>query len=127
MEMEWGVTAGERWATDAGRGGEASAEMYGAGREVVDGTQAYKGLGDVIDRDRAHDPNFEPSVRLGGQHPAQHQTVDDRSHHSDVVGFGSFDAPLSAQVASKDVTAPNNNADLGSLTVDVEDLVGNVF
>lgn len=88
---------------------------------MVDCPQTDERLGHGVDRNRGHDPHF--GLTPAGQYTAQHQAVDHRGHHADVISFGVFDAPLRAQVAPEDVAAPNHNPDFGTGLVESQYLI----
>ena len=92
---------------------------------MVNGAQPDKGFRDRVDRNRRHHPHF--GVAPGGHHAAQHQAVDDRTQHADVVGFRLFDPPLCAEHPPEDVSAADNDAHADAHAVHGQDLIRNVL
>ncbi len=71
--------------------------------------QPEVGFRDARNRHRRHHPHL--SVRPAFKRAAQHQAVDDGTQHPDVVGFGTFDAPVLGVFAAQDIPAPDHHPD----------------
>ena len=87
--------------------------------------QANKRFCDRVDRNGGHHAHF--GIAFGVEHAAQHQAVDDRAQHADVVGLGPLDAPARTLVPAKDVAAADDDANFNAPHVEVENFVGDVF
>ena len=89
--------------------------------EVADGAPADVRLGDLVHRDRGHDPGRDtrPLERV-----LERQAVHDRREHADVVAGRPVHATRRRGQAAEDVAAADDDPDLDAEAVDLGDLAG---
>ena len=89
--------------------------------EVADRPAPDVRLGDLVHRDRAHDPGRDPGPL---ERVLEGQAVHHRGEHADVVAGRPVHALRGRRQAAEDVAAADDDADLDAEGVDLADLAG---
>ena len=87
--------------------------------EVADGAAPDVRLGDLVHRDRGHDPGRHAGPLEG---VLEREAVHDRRQHADVVAGRPVHAPRGGRQAAEDVAAADDDPDLDAQPVDLRDL-----
>ena len=93
--------------------------------EMPRSNQANKGFCNCVNRNRGHHAHL--GIAFGIEHAAQHQAVDNRAQHTDIIGLGAFNTPPITLLTPKNIAPANHNADFNTSVVNIENLIGNMF